>query len=55
MKKENPLQIFADESPKVQKAYAGFIQSLIDMEGLKAALKFLPIVLQSYDGNKNYE
>ncbi|NOY58298.1 MAG: carboxymuconolactone decarboxylase family protein [Calditrichaeota bacterium] len=107
MKKENPLQIFADESPKVQKAYAAFIQSLIDMEGLdtktkqliyigmkmvadderavkmhvpmaknagatreeikatallglsviglKAASKFLPIVLESYDGNRNYK
>ncbi len=98
---ENPLQIFVNESPEVQKAYAVFINSLIKMKdldnktkqliyigmkmisdderavkmhvpmaknagatrdevkgtillglsviGLKAASKFLPIVLESYD------
>ncbi|HDY88741.1 MAG TPA: carboxymuconolactone decarboxylase family protein [bacterium] len=41
MEKENPLQIFADESPEVQKAYAGFIQSLIDIKGLDNKTKQL--------------
>ncbi|MCF8373888.1 MAG: carboxymuconolactone decarboxylase family protein [Bacteroidales bacterium] len=41
MKSENPLQIFVDESPEVQKAYAGFIQSLIELKGLDAKTKQL--------------
>jgi len=41
MEKENPLQIFANESPEVQKAYAGFIQSLIDIKGLDNKTKQL--------------
>jgi hypothetical protein len=28
----NPLQTFVEEAPKIQKAYAGFIQSLISDE-----------------------
>ncbi len=103
MNDKNPLQIFVNESPEVQQAYAGFIQSLIDLKeldnktkqliyigmkmvadderavkmhvpmaknagasrdevkgcvllglsviGLKAASKFLPLVLESYDQN----
>ncbi len=41
MNKDNPLQVFVDESPEVQKAYAGLIQSLIDMEGLDNKTKQL--------------
>ena len=41
MKQENPLQIFADESPEIQKAYAGFIQSLINDKGLDNKTKQL--------------
>ncbi len=29
----NPLQIFVDEVPEIQKAYAGFSQSLIADKG----------------------
>ena len=41
MNKENPLQTFVDESPEIQKAYAGFIQSLIEDEGLDKKTKQL--------------
>ena len=41
MNKENPLQTFIDESPEVQKAYAVFIQSLIELKGLDAKTKQL--------------
>lgn len=41
MKNENPLQVFVNESPDVQKAYAGFIQSLIELKGLDAKTKQL--------------
>ncbi len=103
MKNENPLQLFVEESPEIQKAYAGFIQALTDDKGLdnktkqliyigmkmvsddaravkmhvpmarnagatreeiktavllglsvigiKAASKYLPIVMESYDNN----
>jgi len=34
MKTENPLQKFKDESPEVQRAYDGLIQSLIEDKGL---------------------
>jgi len=38
---ENPLSVFKQESPDVQKAYAGLIQTLIDMEGLDDKTKQL--------------
>ena len=41
MDQQNPLQRFASESPEVQKAYAGFIQSLIELEGLDTKTKQL--------------
>ena len=41
MKTENPLQIFKDESPEVQKAYDGLIQSLINDNGLDNKTKQL--------------
>ncbi|MEZ5083923.1 MAG: carboxymuconolactone decarboxylase family protein [Bacteroidales bacterium] len=41
MDQKNPLQRFAAESPEVQKAYAGFIQSLIELDGLDAKTKQL--------------
>ena len=34
MKTENPLQLFKEESPEIQKAYDGLIQSLINDKGL---------------------
>ena len=37
----NPLQTFVDEAPEIQKAYAGFIQSLIEDEGLDNKTKQL--------------
>lgn len=33
--------LFMEESPEVQHAYAGFIQSLVDMKGLDARTKQL--------------
>ena len=41
MNNNNPLQIFVDEAPEIQKAYAGFIQSLITNEGLDNKTKQL--------------
>jgi alkylhydroperoxidase/carboxymuconolactone decarboxylase family protein YurZ len=41
MKTDNPLQIFKDESPEVQKAYDGLIQSLINDNGLDNKTKQL--------------
>ncbi len=41
MKTENPLAVFTKESPDVQQAYAGFIQSLIDLKGLDNKTKQL--------------
>jgi alkylhydroperoxidase/carboxymuconolactone decarboxylase family protein YurZ len=38
---KTPLQTFVDEAPKVQKAYADFIQSLIEDEGLDNKTKQL--------------
>ena len=38
---ENSLQKFVEEAPAIQKAYAGFIQSLIDAEGLDHKTKQL--------------
>ena len=38
---ENPLQKFVEEAPKIQKAYAGLIQALIDDEGLDPKTKQL--------------
>jgi len=38
---KNPLQTFVEEAPEVQKAYAGFIQSLIAAEGLDQKTKQL--------------
>lgn len=38
---ENPLQLFKDESPEVQKAYDGLIQSLINDNGLDNKTKQL--------------
>lgn len=38
---ENPLQKFVEEAPVIQKAYAGFIQALIDTEGLDNKTKQL--------------
>lgn len=38
---DNPLQTFVDESPNVQKAYAGFVQSLIELDGLDKKTKQL--------------
>ena len=40
-RKENSLQTFVEESPEIQKAYAGFIQSLIDDKGLDNKTKQL--------------
>ena len=37
----NPLETFKQESPKVQKAYAEFIDSLIEVEGLDNKMKQL--------------
>ena len=37
----NPLQTFVDEAPEIQKAYAGFIQSLIADKGLDNKTKQL--------------
>ncbi|MEQ9300146.1 MAG: carboxymuconolactone decarboxylase family protein [Cyclobacteriaceae bacterium] len=39
--KNNPLQTFVNEAPEIQKAYAGFIQSLIAEEGLDNKTKQL--------------
>ena len=39
--KNNPLQTFVEEAPEIQKAYAGFIQSLIADEGLDSKTKQL--------------
>jgi len=104
MENKSPIQTFIDESPEVQKTYAAFIQSLIELNsldnktkqliyigmkmiaddenavkmhvpmarangasreeiketvllglsviGLKAASKYLPVVLESYDKNQ---
>jgi len=41
MNKKNPLETFMEESPEVQKAYAGFIQSLIEIHGLDNKTKQL--------------
>ncbi|NOZ08932.1 MAG: carboxymuconolactone decarboxylase family protein [FCB group bacterium] len=41
MKQDNPLQSFVEEAPEIQKAYAGFIQSLIDDKGLDNKTKQL--------------
>ena len=41
MKTENPLQKFKDESPEVQRAYDGLIQSLIEDKGLDNKTKQL--------------
>jgi alkylhydroperoxidase/carboxymuconolactone decarboxylase family protein YurZ len=40
-KNHNPLQTFVEESPEIQKAYAGFIQSIIDDKGLDNKTKQL--------------
>ena len=39
--KNNPLQTFVEEAPEIQKAYAGFIQSLIADESLDNKTKQL--------------
>ena len=39
--KNNPLQTFVEEAPEIQKAYAGFIQSLIADDGLDNKTKQL--------------
>ena len=41
IKMKNTLQTFVEEAPEVQKAYAGFINSLIAMKGLDAKTKQL--------------
>ncbi len=41
MKENNPLQKFIDEAPEIQKAYASFIQSMIDDKGLDNKTKQL--------------
>ncbi|NOY97129.1 MAG: carboxymuconolactone decarboxylase family protein [Chlorobi bacterium] len=41
MKNKDPLQLFTEESPEIQKAYAGFIQSLIADDGLDNKAKQL--------------
>jgi alkylhydroperoxidase/carboxymuconolactone decarboxylase family protein YurZ len=41
MKTENPLQLFKEESPEIQKAYDGLIQSLINDKGLDNKTKQL--------------
>lgn len=41
MENKNLLQTFVEESPDVQKAYAAFIQSLIDMDGMDNKTKQL--------------
>lgn len=41
MKTENPLQLFKEESPEIQKAYDGLVQSLIGAPGLDNKTKQL--------------
>lgn len=41
MKTENPLELFKEESPQIQKAYDGLIQSLINDNGLDNKTKQL--------------
>jgi len=38
---KNPLELFTQESPEIQKAYAEFIQSLIDDQGMDNKTKQL--------------
>ncbi len=41
MKKTNPLEIFKNEAPEIQEAYAGVIDALIALKGLDAKTRQL--------------